>query len=263
MNELGRMKLIAIAVASVFAIGCETAVPAPTSTTTDEADGLSLRVSTPERIAGTFVDPATNVGIKFDSARAGDQLYLDLVSMNGTELVHAETIGENYVFRYMGGQLKLTVAKAWVATVQAEGEDGPAAADESAAQWEGDRTVLDSMLALPEMSTLPWLSRALGVAGISGSSHPASLALHKTARQSAKALAIEVPPLEMATENSQCSRPTANECYGMCGNGCSCWSWVCGDCCYHGGCAKHDSWCRNGQWYYCYNITAVVALFGC
>jgi hypothetical protein len=49
----------------------------------------------------------------------------------------------------------------------------------------------------------------------------------------------------------------------MCGNGCSCWSWVCGDCCYHGGCARHDDWCRQGQWYYCYNITAVIALFGC
>jgi hypothetical protein len=49
----------------------------------------------------------------------------------------------------------------------------------------------------------------------------------------------------------------------MCGPGCSCWSWVCGDCCYHYGCARHDSWCRNGQWYYCYNITAVIALFGC
>ena len=263
MNEPALMKLIAIAVASVFVIGCETGVPTPTSTTSDEADGLSLRVSTPERIAGTYVDPSTNIGIKFDSARVGDMLYLDLVSMNGTELVHAETVGDNYVFRYMGGQLKLTVAKAWIAQVKAEGEDGPAAADESAAQWEGDRTVLDSMLLLPEMSTLPWLSRALGVAGISGSSYPSSMALHKTARQSAKALAIEVPPLEMATENSQCSRPTYNECYGMCGNGCSCWSWVCGDCCYHGGCAQHDSWCRNGQWYWCYNITAVVALFGC
>ena len=60
-----------------------------------------------------------------------------------------------------------------------------------------------------------------------------------------------------------CTRPSSNECYGMCGPGCTCWSWVCGDCCYHYGCARHDSWCRQGQWYYCYNITAVIALFGC
>jgi hypothetical protein len=256
------MKLI-IATVAFLAIGCESAVPEPTSSTTDEADGLSLRINTPERIAGTYVDPATHVGLTFESARVGDILYLDIVSMNGTELIHAETVGDNYVFRYMGGQLKLTISKAWVAEVKAEGEDGPAAADESAAQWEGDRNVLDAMLALPEMATLPWLSRALGVEGITGNAYPGSMALHQAAKQSAKALAIELPPIEMASENSQCSRPTANQCYGMCGNGCSCWSWVCGDCCYHGGCAKHDSWCRNGQWYYCYNITAVVALFGC
>jgi hypothetical protein len=49
----------------------------------------------------------------------------------------------------------------------------------------------------------------------------------------------------------------------MCGPDCSCWSWVCGDCCYHYGCAVHDDWCRDGEWYYCYDITAVIALFGC
>ncbi len=266
MNERLAMKLtIAVIAATVFAIGCESAVPEPAPQTTDEADGLRLRIDTPERIAGTYVDPATNVGIKFESARVGDILYLDLVSMNGTELIHAETVGDDYVFRYLGGQLTLTVSKAWVAAVKAEGEDGPAAADDSAARWEGDRTVLDAMLALPEMATLPWLSRALGVEGITGSAYPGSMALHQSAKQSAKALAIELPPIEMATENSQCKAypNSGNQCYGMCGNGCSCWSWVCGDCCYHGGCAKHDSWCRNGQWYYCYNITAVVALFGC
>ena len=258
------MKLFIAVIASLFVFGCDSSAPTPEPTTSTEADGLTLRVSTPERITGSYVDPSTNVGIDFDSARAGDVMYLHVASRNGTELVHAETIGDSYVFRYMGGKLTLTVAKAWVAAVQAEGENGPAAADESAAVWDGDRNVLDDMLALPEMATLPWLSRALGVAGISGGSHPASLALHKTARQSAKALAIEVPPLDSINENSQCGRPSAsNECYGMCGLGCSCWSWVCGDCCYHGGCAKHDSWCRNGQWYYCYNITAVVALFGC
>jgi len=44
---------------------------------------------------------------------------------------------------------------------------------------------------------------------------------------------------------------------------CSSWSWGCGDYCYHHGCAVHDSWCRNGQWYYCDNITAVIAPLGC
>ena len=34
------------------------------------------------------------------------------------------------------------------------------------------------------------------------------------------------------------------ECYGMCGYGCWCWSFLCGDCCYHVGCFNHDTCCR-------------------
>lgn len=34
------------------------------------------------------------------------------------------------------------------------------------------------------------------------------------------------------------------ECLGLCGYGCSCWSLVCGDCCYHLGCYDHDVCCR-------------------
>jgi len=29
-------------------------------------------------------------------------------------------------------------------------------------------------------------------------------------------------------------------CRGMCGKMCSCWSWFCGDCCWHQGCYEHD-----------------------
>lgn len=35
-----------------------------------------------------------------------------------------------------------------------------------------------------------------------------------------------------------------DDCLAMCGRGCSCWKWVCGDCCYHQGCYEHDRCCR-------------------
>ena len=36
-----------------------------------------------------------------------------------------------------------------------------------------------------------------------------------------------------------------NDCFGMCGPGCSdCWDWICGDCCYHDFCAEHDALLR-------------------
>jgi hypothetical protein len=252
---------IQLLVSLAFAVGCQTAAPPPTG---PEPDGIAMSVATPERLTGAYVDP-TGIGINFDSARVGDTLYLDLTTRAGVKLVHAETVGETYVFSYMG-RLTLTIDKSWVAAVQAEEPEGPASQDTTAMRWAGDMTVLDEMLAIPEVKLMPWMSRALGAEGFTGSAFPASLALHKMARQSADALDIQVPALEAADspgENAFCSRPTANECYGMCGNGCSCWSWVCGDCCYHGGCARHDNWCRQGQWYYCYNITAVIALFGC
>ena len=35
------------------------------------------------------------------------------------------------------------------------------------------------------------------------------------------------------------------ECLGLCGRKCSCWNWVCGDCCYHYICFNHDLDCIN------------------
>lgn len=257
------MKLI---IAALALAACQSATeiapaPAPTPTTTD---GVTLRVKTPERIAGSYVD--ANGGIEFDTARAGDDLFMHVATKSGHILIDARTTPTSYVFEYLDHRLTLEVDKAWIAKVRAEGDGGPAAQDESQMHWTGDMAVLDEMLSVPEVASLPTLSRTLGEMGITGSEFPASLALHKIARQSADALAIEVAPLEQPNaETSFCTAypNPGNQCYGMCGNGCSCWSWVCGDCCYHSGCAKHDDWCRNGQWYYCYNITAVIALFGC
>ena len=36
----------------------------------------------------------------------------------------------------------------------------------------------------------------------------------------------------------------SNRCFGMCGRGCSCWSFICGNCCVHQYCLTHDECCR-------------------
>jgi hypothetical protein len=261
-------KLFVVACALVAA-ACQTATTESTPTSTSSGtDGISLRVATPERLTGSYRD-ATGMGIEFDTARAGDNLFIHIATKSGHELIHAETTADQYVFQYLDRRLTLRVDKAWIDQVRTEGEDGPAAEDDSQMHWTGDMAVLDEMLTLPEVRVLPALSRSLGELGYTGNVFPASLALHKVARQSADALGIDVQPLETISqaqeEDGYCTAypNRGNNCYGMCGNGCNCWSWVCGNCCYHGGCAKHDDWCRQGKWYYCYNITAVIALFGC
>jgi hypothetical protein len=42
----------------------------------------------------------------------------------------------------------------------------------------------------------------------------------------------------------ECPPCPDEECLALCGYGCHCWKWVCGDCCYHLGCHGHDICCR-------------------
>jgi hypothetical protein len=247
--------------------GCSTGgTPAPEPAS---PDGIALTTATTSRLTGSYHDAAGNV-LSFDTARSGDDLYLDLRGNGDRAIIHIETVGDNYEFSYMGGALKMHTTKAFVAAARAQATTTADGVSTDGFVWDGDRNALDAMLQLPEISQLPFLSRALGARGITGSAFPASLALHKAAKQSAEALGINVEKLDTAlssTSSGYCQDlsgdPYGNQCDGMCGYGCSCWGWVCGDCCWHYGCAVHDSWCRNGQWYYCYNITAVIALFGC
>ena len=41
------------------------------------------------------------------------------------------------------------------------------------------------------------------------------------------------------------SDPHKNHCLGMCGPGCTCWGFICKDCCFHQGCKQHDLCCRH------------------
>ncbi len=45
---------------------------------------------------------------------------------------------------------------------------------------------------------------------------------------------------------SLCPTGKKDHCNGMCGYGCDCWKWACGDCCIREGCLGHDECCRNG-----------------
>src|SRR5262245_57584090 len=116
--------LLALATVLAFA-GCQTPSNEPsTPTTSDGTDGVSLRIATPERVAGSYVD-ATGQGIEFDTARTEDSLYMHVATKSGRVLIHAETTASSYVFHYMDNRLTLEVSKAWVTAVRAEGDNGP------------------------------------------------------------------------------------------------------------------------------------------
>jgi hypothetical protein len=79
----------------------------------------------------------------------------------------------------------------------------------------------------------------------------------------------EPPKPPPGPDRCQGREPRGDSCYGMCGPGCTCWPNVCGDCCYHPGCAIHDDWCRACEdWnplacIACYGPTALVGVVAC
>ena len=136
----------------------------------------------------------------------------------------------------------------------------------------------------PEMDSLTIMISALGAAGIKGYDNPAALNLYtimfnfaklRKAFESGqtgpvdqeKVTAAKQTQAERRGKRATCSRPDfvwfggdiiyscsrcpENDCIGMCGQGCNCWDWVCGDCCYHQGCYEHDICCLvNGYLHY-------------
>jgi hypothetical protein len=268
-----RRSLLLVAPALVL-VACGDKGPSgdPTGTTGSDPglktldDGITLSASSPERVAGIYVDNAGDT-IQFDLAKVNDELYVDVTGNGGHSILHIETTGDAYDFSYMGGALTMHTTKEFVAQQRAAAQSQPSGVSTAGFVFSGDTHALDEMMKLPEIAQLPTLSRALGVRGITGSDYPASLALHKIAQQSAQTLHVDVPKLDtpVSLDKAYCgSYPNQwDDCFGMCGPGCSCWSWVCGDCCYHYGCAVHDNWCREGEWWWCYDITAVITLFGC
>ena len=56
----------------------------------------------------------------------------------------------------------------------------------------------------------------------------------------------------------------SNGCNGICGRTCSCWSFICGDCCVHQGCLDHDECCaRDGYFSYSCTFGLIVSGFSC
>src|SRR5262245_60630449 len=112
-------RLLAPAVAVVL-IGCgNTSAPSTDSTPAVAADGITMSVATKARLTGAYSDATGNL-LRFDTARTGDDLYFDLTGIGGKQIIHIETVGENYEFSYMGGALKMHTTKAFVAEARAQ-----------------------------------------------------------------------------------------------------------------------------------------------
>lgn len=116
------------------------------------------------------------------------------------------------------------------------------------------QTAMRELHHVPEVKLLERVSAALG----GNSSGPEVLqSFHVLCLNLLKSSDVEIPDELRAAPDMEdetvdhpdrqkrsCRRPTANNCRGLCGKGCSCWWWVCRNCCFNKGCEQHDLCCK-------------------
>ena len=110
---------------------------------------------------------------------------------------------------------------------------------------------LQELLHVEEVGLLEETAKAIGQKGLTGKNTPAAMpffifALRVTqlsAEGNDNVFTRNTTRLRRATCRNTCPPCPNDNCFGMCGKGCSCWSWVCGDCCWHTGCYYHDKCC--------------------
>lgn len=108
------------------------------------------------------------------------------------------------------------------------------------------------VLAYPEVSLLKSAVSAMGMSGVTGLLYPSVLPFYIAALRLDQL--IQRNNLTSHTAGryhgvsedclSECPPCPYQDCLGLCGYGCYCWKYVCGDCCYHLGCYEHDICCR-------------------
>ena len=122
---------------------------------------------------------------------------------------------------------------------------------------------LKRILTEPEIELLHDAAIAMGQQGITGQEYPSTLPIYMTAMRlgshptmTTSAAAAHLHRTDSGFLHTRIKRsrqiclkkcpPCKDmECLGMCGRGCSCWDWACGNCCYHKGCYYHDLCCRS------------------
>jgi hypothetical protein len=268
---------------SLAVVGCDPPAEYKAEPPPAAAEGLTLQVATADEVSGTYVK--ADVTVRFASVKSGRGVHFTLAAKDRSVLFDLvdDTASKRQTLTFFGGRLRRTFAYSLLQRDRA----ATTAPDASEFESVGDVRAAADLRRRPEYGLLPELSRELGTRGLDGRSHPVILVLHRIAMQVAAGtpeMAIENAETVLASlapgsgcypiscpnggqvclgtscygaGNNYCptafgadlrSDPCHNQCYGMCGPGCTCWEWACGDCSYHSSCAEHDDWCRSCSW---------------
>jgi hypothetical protein len=242
----------------------------------DRSSGLSewkgklvLNVRSPSRVSGALI--SGKLKLRFDSqleVRPDSTLRVTSFLIQSNDMTFAVTSSKN-------GQFETRVGRPRRESVFIDSplrEKEPLSKERAASLEQ----MMDSFL------LLPLLSYKLGAElGVKGNVYPAALPIHGLALSVARHKDVQLfrlrsrdgdgggpsvdpgggstgsPPTRVVSSSGiagcEGKQPgtQAQECNGMCGpastTSCTCWDWVCGDCCCHVYCRDHDSDCACGD----------------
>ena len=275
------------------------AVPPPQSNTYD----LKLSALTKDVVAGTYAESVTGRGIYFITKIDGSLLVSTLehrviinvgVSVNdGTEYLRIiEVEGVTFLQQEDGNEEReyyLNHDRALSIKLESDNGEDKQEKDSLRDIDKEDETyhrsaVYDSILRLLNDSYLQILIDAVLVIGeregLIGKDYPALLPLY-TMAATLEAILLD-PSLDqnddfhqqhinqLQKRSSPCKTPEKCppceeiNCLGLCGKKCSCWQWVCGDCCFNWECYQHDLDCKDSYFSFKCIFGAIIKLFkGC
>src|SRR5262249_56401426 len=123
--------------------------------------------------------------IRFDTTHTDAVKRLVINDLDGAELVRLEQAGNILTMSVFGGEARISVdqtaAQERARLAELPEDQRPAYSSANGFTIKGDQSAFSRFNAMPEAAAIPWLSRQLGVLGITGKRSPAALALHRFA----------------------------------------------------------------------------------
>jgi hypothetical protein len=297
--------IVLFGIASITA-GCASAVE-PNAPPANPPEGLTITTEEPDSIRGSYVEQGN--GFQFASDRSANGAHLVFRSLDGTDLIDVldDAATKSETLTYFGGRLRQTISHALTdaktLSSPPSADDFLSIGDATAAT---ELAARPEYRLLPGLSnalgglgldgkshpaTLPIHLIALRAGQVAATARrqiPLDPLIHPEAIQpngpcvpftcanglticfgatSCISEPIAICPTDFGGDLQ--TDPCNNDCYGMCGPDCTCWTQVCGDCSYHQGCATHDDWCGGcsilAPWNcaLCYSPTAIYAVLDC
>ena len=231
---------------------------------------LTLSTISQNTLVGSYFDPHSGCGINFNST--SDTLYVE--SLDGSLVLSAEeSVG---VFRVIGVKDKHFIQHRVTDHEQVDyivdyvvpethglfyGEKNPGTLRELVSKLgtvDHGHVVKQSIEELTsgcEVQLMRHAAIGMGRQGITGLNYPSVLPFYLSALQTTNyqnsvartsvTSELSHSRLRRSSCSDKCPPCKDKECLGMCGPGCECWDWACGNCCFHLGCHGHDLCCRS------------------